>query len=121
MNAGAVITYEEKKWKGTLFGSLAKFAILDPTYTMSVPRMQVLSGAFDTWGHVMETFMGYSDKDNVSDDVSLAIKKNTVIDIRRVTKDINDIQARGNLVWDSAMAGNGILKVGLLLISKFIK
>ena len=25
---------------------------------------------------------------------------------------INDIQARGNLMWDSAMAENGILKVG---------
>lgn len=27
-------------------------------------------------------------------------------------KDINDVQARGNLMWDSAMAENGILKIG---------
>ena len=36
MNAGAVITYEEKKWKGPIFGNGASFAVLDPAYTMSV-------------------------------------------------------------------------------------
>lgn len=46
MNAGAVITYEEKKWKGPVFGTAASFAVLDPAYTMSVPPMQVLSGAY---------------------------------------------------------------------------
>lgn len=55
MNAGAVITHEEKKIKGALFGALAKFAFLDPMYSMSVPFKQVVSGAFDTsvmqWRH----------------------------------------------------------------------
>ena len=32
--------------------------------------------------------------------------------MRRLLKDINDIQARSNLMWDSAMAENGILKCG---------
>ena len=48
MNAGAVITYEEKKWKGPILGTAASFAILDPAYTKSVPPIQVISGAFDT-------------------------------------------------------------------------
>ena len=34
--------------------------------------------------------------------------------MRRLLVDINDMQARGNLMWDSAMAENGILKVGRL-------
>lgn len=57
MNAGAVITYEEKKWKGPVFGTAASFAVLDPAYTMSVPPMQVLSGAFDTLSHALENFI----------------------------------------------------------------
>ena len=32
--------------------------------------------------------------------------------MRRLLKNIDDMQARGNLMWDSAMAENGILKVG---------
>lgn len=114
MNAGAVITCEDKMWKGPLFGTAATFAVLNPAYTMSVPKMQVLSGAFDTLSHAMETYLGTSDQDNVSDDVSLSIMRNTVVNMRRVLADIGDVQARGNLMWDSAMAENGILKVGRL-------
>lgn len=114
MNPGAVITYEEKKWKGPIFGTAASFAVLDPAYTMSVPPMQVLSGAFDTLSHAMETYLGASDKDNVSDDVALAVMRNTVVNMRRLLKDIGDLQARRNLMWDSAMAENGILKCGRL-------
>lgn len=62
----------------------------------------------------METYLGNSDADNVSDDVSLAIMRNTVTNMRRLLLDINDMQARSNLMWDSAMAENGILKVGRL-------
>lgn len=114
MNGGAVITHEEKKWKGAIFGTTASFAVLDPVYTMSVPKMQVLSGAFDTLSHAMETYLGNSDQDNVSDDAALAIMRNTVVNMRRVCQDIKDMQARGNLMWDSAMAENGILKCGRL-------
>ena len=114
MNSGAVITCEDKNWKGPIVGIAARFAVLDPAYTASVPAMQVLSGAFDTLSHAMETYLGQSDRDNVSDDVALAIMKNTVVNMRRLLTDINDLQARGNLMWDSAMAENGILKVGRL-------
>ena len=81
---------------------------------MSVPPMQVLSGAFDTLSHAMETYFGISDQDNVSDEVALAVMRNTVVNMRRLLKDMNDLQARSNLMWDSAMAENGILKCGRL-------
>lgn len=112
MNGGAVITNEELHLKSGMGAFAPQFAVLDPSYTLSVPRMQVISGAFDTLSHAMETYLGNSDEDNVSDDVALAIMKNTVVNMRRLLKDINDVQARSNLMWDSAMAENGILKVG---------
>lgn len=114
MNGGAVITNEDLHLKAGMGAFPPVFAVLDPVYTMSVPRMQVLSGAFDTLSHAMETYLGNSDEDNVSDDVALAIMRNTVVNMRRLLKDIDDIQARSNLMWDSAMAENGILKVGRL-------
>lgn len=114
MNSGAVITCEDKKWKGLIVGIGGVFAILDPAYTLSVPPMQVISGGFDTLSHAMETYFGNSDQENVSDDVSLAIMRSTVVNMRRLLEKMDDIQARGNLMWDSAMAENGILKVGRL-------
>ena len=112
MNGGAVITNEEKVVKAGMAAAAPRFAILDPACTMSVPRMQVISGAFDTLSHAMETYFGNSDEDNVSDDVALAVMRNTVVNMKRLMGNIDDIQARGNLMWDSAMAENGILKVG---------
>ncbi len=98
-NCGAVITNEEKGIKTGVFGAYASFAVLDPGLTASVPTMQVISGAFDTLSHAMETYLGNSDQDNVSDDVALAVMRNTVVNMRRLLKDV-------------AMAENGILKVG---------
>lgn len=114
MNAGGVITHEEKKWKGGIFGVAPSFAVLEPRYTASVPPMQVFSGAFDTLSHAMETYLGNSDENNVSDDIALAVMRNTVVNMRRLLKNVNDMQARSNLMWDSAMAENGILKCGRL-------
>ena len=112
MNGGAVITNEDVKIKGGMFASAPRFAILDPDYTMSLPRMQVLSGAFDTLSHAMETYFGRSDRDNVSDEVALAVMRSTVVNMRTLLKDLNDYTARSNLMWTSAMAENGILKAG---------
>ena len=112
MNGGAVITNEEAKIKGGMFAAAPRFAILDPEYTMSLPRMQVLSGAFDTLSHAMETYFGRSDRDNVSDEVALAVMRSTVVNMRTLLKDLNDYTVRSNLMWTSAMAENGILKVG---------
>lgn len=112
MNAGGVITHEEKKIKTGLFGAAPRFAVLDPVYTMSVPFAQVMSGAFDTLSHAMETYFGYPDTDNVSDDLNEAVMKSVIRNMRALLAAPDDYTARANLMWDSAMAENGILKLG---------
>ncbi len=46
----------------------------------------------------METDLGNSNEDNVSDDVALAIMRNTVVNTCRLLKNINDMQTRSNLM-----------------------
>ncbi|WP_300080417.1 iron-containing alcohol dehydrogenase [uncultured Thomasclavelia sp.] len=112
MNNGAVITNEELKIKAGMLGALSKFAVLDPAYTLTVPMKQVVSGAFDTLSHAMETYFGKPLENNVSDEINEAIMRNTIRNIRAAIKDPQDIQARSELMWDSAIAENGILKLG---------
>ncbi len=112
MNGGAVITHEELKIKAGVLGFPPVFAFLEPRMTMTVPRSQVISGAFDTLSHAMETYLGISSQNHVSDDLALAICRNTVVHLETICKNENDIEARKNLMWDSAMAENGILKIG---------
>lgn len=114
MNSGAVITNENKKIKGALFGAFADFAVLDPSYTMSVPFRQVISGAFDTLSHAMETYFGKPDVNNLSDDISEAVMRSVIANIRILLKDAQNYNARSELMWASAMAENGILKIGKL-------
>lgn len=111
-NSGAVITNEEKKIKAGVFGAHADFAVLDPDYTRTVPFGQVISGAFDTLSHAMETYFGKPQKISISDEISEAVMRNTIRNIRAVVKNPEDMFARGELMWDSAMAENGILKIG---------
>lgn len=112
MNAGAVITNEDKKIKAGMFAAYADFAVLDPYYTLSVPFKQVISGAFDTLSHCMETYFGTPRETYISDEINEAVMRNTIRNIRALIKDPNDIEARSELMWDSAMAENGLLKLG---------
>ncbi len=112
MNNGAVITNEEKKIKGALRGAQAEFAFLDPTYAMSVPMKQVISGAFDTLSHAMETYFGKPGENNLSDDINEAVMRSAIRNIRILLTDKDNYEARSELAWASAMAENGILKIG---------
>lgn len=112
MNAGAVITNEEKKIKCGLMGAQAKFAFLDPSYTMSVPMHQVISGAFDTLSHAMETYFGKPDVNNLSDDINEAVMRSIICNLRNLLIDNKNYDARSELMWASSMAENGILKIG---------
>ena len=112
MNNGAVITNEERKIKGGMLGAFADFAVLDPDLTMSLPMKQVISGAFDTLSHCMETYFGQPQEENLSDDINEAIMKSVIQNIRTLLKDEKNYHARSELMWASAMGENGILKIG---------
>ena len=114
MNGGAVITNEDLKIKtGRDYPKLnAKFALLDPTYTYSVPKRQMVSGAFDTLSHIMEIYFSAPDENNVSDDISETLMKNTITNLRAAIVNPEDYTARSNLMWDAAMAENRIIKLG---------
>ena len=111
-NAGGVITDERTRNKGALLGALASFAVLDPDYTLSVPAPQFTSGAFDSLSHCMETFFGTPRTRNASDDINLAVQRNIVRNMRALKADPDDVGARSELVYDSAMGENGVLKIG---------
>ena len=112
MNNGAVITNEAKKLKAGIWAAQADFAFLDPMYTMSVPYDQLISGAFDTLSHAMETYFGSPEKNNLSDDMNEAVMRSVIRNIRVLLKNPMDYEARSELAWASAMAENGMLKIG---------
>lgn len=112
MNNGAVITNEDTKEKAGVLGAHAGFAVLDPEHMMSLPAKQVISGAFDTLSHCMETYLGSPRDVTLSDEIAEAVMRNVIRNTRLLLKDIHNREARTELMWASAMAENGILKIG---------
>lgn len=114
MNGGAVITNEVRKIKtGRDYPKCnPKLALLDPTYTYSVPAKQMVSGGFDTLSHIMEIYFSEPDEANVSDDIAEALMMGVIRDLRAAIKNPEDYTARSNLMWEAAMAENRIIKLG---------
>lgn len=113
-NGGAVITNQEKKIKtGRDYPKLnPKFALMDPTYTYSVPQKQMVSGSFDILSHIMETYFSEPNEDNVSDDIMEALMRSVIRNLRAAIQNPEDYTARSNLMWDSTMAENRVIKMG---------
>lgn len=113
-NGGAVITNEELKIKtGRDYPRCnPRFALLDPTYTYSVPKFQMVSGSFDILSHIMEIYFSGPDEDNVSDDIAEALMRNVIRNLRAAIQNPEDYTARSNLMWDATMAENRIIKLG---------
>lgn len=114
MNSGAVITNEALKIKAgyhfPMSVSAPRFSILNPLFTLSVPRSQMVSGIFDIFSHLMEQYFG-GDDDCVSDYLLEGDMLALISAARKALVDPNDYEARSNIMWCATMGLNQILAV----------
>lgn len=94
--------------------SNAKFALMDTTYTFSLPKRQLLAGSFDMLSHIMEPYFSEPVEDNLTDDISEAMMKTVIRDLRISLENPMDWNARSNLMWVDFVTGTRLLKMGKL-------
>ena len=114
MNGGAVITNRETRQKvGHVFGDevMPKFSILNPRFTMSLPKRQMVAGVYDIFNHICEQYFSGED-DNVSDDLAEALMKAVVRNSLAAVEDPLDYQARSNIMWAATWALNTLIACG---------
>ena len=114
MNAGSVITDRKMKLKlGHVFGPevMPKFAILNPRYTMTLPKRQMTAGIYDIFSHICEQYFSGED-DNVSDDISEALMKSVVRNALVAVEDPQNYEARSNIMWAATWALNTLISRG---------
>jgi len=110
MNGGSVISDTENKIKnGRVFPPKVypKFSILNPEFTYTVPKYQMVSGVFDIMSHLMEQYFS-GDDDNTSDYIIEGIYKNVIRAVKIAIDDPTNYEARSNIMWDATMALNYI-------------
>ena len=114
MNGGSVITNHEQKLKiGHVFGDnvMPRFSILNPKYTYTVPKYQMVAGIYDIFNHICEQYFSGED-DNTSDYLSEALMKSVIHASRIAVKDPQDYDARSNLMWCATWALNTLIAKG---------
>ena len=110
MNGGSVITNEEVTVKeGRVFPPEVnpKFSILNPEYTYSVPKIQMVSGIFDIMSHLCEQYFS-GDDDNTTDYLIEAVMKSLINSARAAIQNPEDYEARSNIMWCATVALNRI-------------
>ncbi|MDO4988782.1 MAG: iron-containing alcohol dehydrogenase [Synergistes sp.] len=114
VNGDAVITNTKEMVKtGHNYPSCApQFALIDPTYTFSVPRSQLAAGGFDSLSHVMEAYFSRPDSANISDGIAEVLMRTIIQNLRVAMKDNHSYEAMSNLIWASSMAETMITKLG---------
>ena len=114
MNAGAVITNHEQKLKiGHVFGEevMPKFSILNPTFTLSLPKRQMVAGIYDIFNHICEQYFSGED-DNTSDYIAEALMKSVIHSSLIAVEDPQDYEARSNIMWSATWALNTLISRG---------
>ena len=114
MNAGSVITNPATKQKiGHVFKEnvMPKFSILNPKFTMSLPKRQMVAGCYDIFNHICEQYFSGED-DNSSDYIAEGLMRSVVHSSLIAVENPNDYEARSNLMWDATWALNTLIAKG---------
>ena len=114
MNGGAVITNHEQKLKiGHVFGTevFPKFSVLDPTYTYTLPKYQMVAGFYDIMSHILEQYFSGED-DNTSDYIAEGLLRSLIHSSLIAVENPRDYEARSNIMWTATWALNTLTAQG---------
>ncbi len=114
MNAGSVITNHETKQKiGHVFGEnvMPKFSILNPKFTFSLPKRQMVAGCYDIFNHICEQYFSGND-DNTSDYIAEGLMRSIIHSSLIAIENPEDYEARSNIMWTATWALNTLIGKG---------
>lgn len=114
MNGGSVITNSETKLKiGHVFGDnvFPKFSILNPVFTYTLPKYQMVAGIYDIMSHILEQYFS-GDDDNTSDYIMEGMLKSLIHSSLIALEDPQNYEARSNIMWTATWALNTFVAQG---------
>ena len=114
MNGGSVITNHEQKLKiGHVFGEevFPKFSVLDPEFTFTLPKYQMVAGFYDIMSHILEQYFSGTD-DNTSDYVMEGLLRSLIHSALIAVDDPTNYEVRSNIMWTATWALNTFVAKG---------
>ena len=114
MNGGSVITNHAQKLKiGHVFGTevFPKFSVLNPEFTFTLPKYQMVAGFYDIMSHILEQYFSGTD-DNTSDYIMEGLLRSLIHSAPIAVEDPKNYEARSNIMWTATWALNTLVAMG---------
>ena len=114
MSDSSVISNDEGQIKRGINSDLCrpKFAVLNPEFTMTLPKYQTMAGASDIMMHTLERYFtskpGLALTDEIAESVLRAVITNALI----LNDEPDDYDARAEIMWAGSLSHNGLTGMG---------
>jgi NADP-dependent alcohol dehydrogenase len=114
-NGNSVVTRDGNKLPFSSPLVRPKFAVLDPSVTLSLSDRQVSNGVVDAFAHIMEQYLTYNVNGKVQDRFSEGLLQTLIEEgpkaLSEDTKE--DLEIRANIMWSATLALNGLIGAGV--------
>ncbi len=114
MSDSSVITKEEgliKRGYSSDYGR-AKFALLNPELTMTLPDYQTACGCADIMMHTMERYFTGGATLQLTDAIAEALLRTVMTNAEILVKDPKSYDARAEVMWAGSLSHNGLTGFG---------
>lgn len=110
----SVITHEEGMFKRGASGEALRpvFSILNPEFTCTLNAYQTACGITDIMAHVCERYFSNTKDVEVTDRLCEGVLKTMITESPKVIANLDDYEARANIMWAGMVAHNNICGVG---------
>lgn len=114
MSDSSVITNEETGEKRGCNSNLcrAKFAVMDPQLTATLPDYQTQAGCADIMMHTMERYFTQGGNMALTDAMAEGLLRTVMQNALILHKDPGNYEARAEVMWASSLSHNGLMGCG---------
>ncbi len=114
MSDSSVITNEKTGQKRGCNSDLcrAKFAIMDPELTVTLPDYQSMSGCVDIMMHTMERYFTQGEVPDITDAIAEGLLKTVMKHAKILHNDPTNYNSRAEVMWASSISHNGLTGCG---------
>lgn len=114
MSCGCVITNEKTGEKRAYDSDLcrARFAIMDPQLTATLPDYQTQAGCADIMMHTMERYFTAAGSMEITDALAGGLLRTVMKNAQILHKDPANYAARAEVMWAGSLAHNGLTGCG---------
>ena len=114
MSDSAVLTNDElrvKRGLNTPFNR-AKFAVMDPELTFTLPKYQVACGTADIMMHTMERYFTLSEGNELTDEIAEALLRTVIRNGKAAVENPHDYGPMSELMWAGSLSHNDLTGLG---------